>query len=111
MRLTPNQIEVLSVVADGNEDGSPTDLDEILERVSYKPTKQAIQFTIRSLVKYELIEKVGSENRRDRKRVLIGATALGLHFAFANKKSPSFVSSAIEDELFREIEGKLNDLG
>lgn len=83
MLLTPKQLEIIRIVAAGNSDGSNTDLDEILERASYKPTKQAIQFTIRSLVHHELIEKVGSEKRRGRSRVVIRATPLGKHYANA----------------------------
>jgi len=102
MYLTPNQVEVLKTIAEGNPDGTTADLDEILERVSYKPTKAAIQFTIRSLVKHDLIEKIGTEKRRDRQRVLIAPTALGLHFAAAFKKGPAFVSSDTE-ESFEEL--------
>lgn len=87
MLLTPKQLEIVRIVAAGNPDGSNTDLDEILERASYKPTKQAIQFTIRSLVHHELIEKVGSEKRRGRARVVIKATPLGEHYANAGMVS------------------------
>lgn len=83
MLLTSKQLEIVRIVATGNPDGSNTDLDEILERASYKPTKQAIQFTIRSLIQHELIEKVGSEKRRGRSRVVIQATPLGKHYANA----------------------------
>ena len=104
MHLTPNQTEVLLVVVAGNEDGTVTDLDEIIERVSYKPTKAAIQFTIRSLIGHNLIEKVGAEKRRGRKRVLIGATELGRHFAAANSRKPGFVTTEAEEEVFAEVE-------
>lgn len=96
MYLTPKQIEVVRVIAAGNTDGTPADLDEILERVSYKPTKQAIQFTIRSLVEHGLIEKVGAEKRRGRQRVLIAATVLGQHFAAANR--PAVRSAILEPD-------------
>lgn len=102
MHLTTKQIEVLRVIAKGNPDGSHADLDEILERVSYRPTKQAIQFTIRSLVEHGLIEKHASEKRRGRLRVLIGATTLGQHFANAGVSS---VAAAItEPELDPEFD-------
>lgn len=96
MHLTTKQIEVLRIIAKGNPDGSHADLDEILARASYKPTKQAIQFTIRSLVEHELIEKHASEKRRGRLRVLIGATELGKHFA--NAGVSSVAASIIESE-------------
>lgn len=81
MHLTTKQIEALTVIAKGNSDGTPADLDEILMRLSYKPTKQAVQFTIRSLIDHGLIEKGGMEKRRGRMRVVIKATDLGKHFA------------------------------
>ena len=102
MLLTPKQIELLSIVTKKNDDGSLTDLDEILERLSYKPTKDAVHFTIRSLIKHELIEKVGMEKRRDRKRVLIGATPLCEHYANAYRGFGAAVilePSVSEDDL------------
>lgn len=96
MHLTTKQIEILRIVAKGNPDGSFADLDEILMRASYKPTKQAIQFTIRSLIEHNLIEKHASEKRRGRQRVLIGATELGMHFA--NAGVSSVAAAIIEPE-------------
>ena len=98
MHLTEKQLEVIRVIAEANTDGTPADLDEILERVSYKPTKQAIQFSIRALIEHGLIEKVGSENRRGRRRTLIAATLLGQHYANANKKFNSAVLLEPEHE-------------
>lgn len=97
----------MRVVIEANPDGSPTDLDEILERVNYKPTKQSIQFTIRSLIRHDLIEKLGDENRRGRRRVLIGPTSLGRHFAAAaviHTSASSLVSSEAEDKALDELE-------
>lgn len=103
MQLTTNQTEVLLTIAAGNKDGSPTDLDEILERLSYHPTKAAIHFTIRSLIRRGLIEKVGIENRRGRRRVIIKATKLGQQFAAANSRVPSFVTTEVEEEVFAAV--------
>jgi DNA-binding PadR family transcriptional regulator len=77
MHLTSKQIELLTVISRGNADGSPTDLDEVIERVSWHPTKQSIQFSIRALLKHELIEKGAVEKRRGRNRVIIKATKIG----------------------------------
>ncbi len=79
MNLTPKQFEMLKLVVAGNDDGSMIDLDQLIERLSYRPSKQAIQFSIRAMIKHEMIEKCGMENRRERKRVLIGPTSLGRH--------------------------------
>ncbi len=105
MRLTDKQLELMRVIISGNEDGSPTDLDQIIERVSYQPTKQSIQFSIRALVKHELIEKLGGEKRRGRYRVIIAPTPLGKHFAV-----PSLASPLIEPENTIQL-AKVFDLG
>lgn len=97
MRLTDKQLEVLRVIAEANTDGTLADLDEVIERVSYKPTKQAIQFSIRALVGHELIEKQGAEKRRGRNRVLLAVTPLGLHFHSANR--PSLSATLVEEEV------------
>lgn len=95
MNLTQKQQEVLTLLDAGNADGSKLDLDQLLERLSYKPTKAAIQFTIRALIGHELIEKCGQEVRRDRMRVILGPTALGRHYAKALK--PSLARVLVED--------------
>lgn len=97
MRLTDKQLEVLRVIAEANTDGTLADLDEVIERVSYKPTKQAIQFSIRALIGHELIEKRGAEKRRGRNRVLLAATPLGVHFHSANR--PSLSATLVEEEV------------
>lgn len=96
MRLTDKQLEVLRVIAERNPDGSLADLDQVIERASYKPTKQAIQFSIRALVGHKLIVKEGSEHRRGRIRVLLSTTPLGDHFHLANRVTPA--SAILEPE-------------
>lgn len=103
MHLTTKQIELLRVIAAGNDDGSPADLDQILERVSYKPTKQSIQFSIRALIGHGLIEKLGTDKRRGRQRVLIGATPLGQHYVGPLSITRSFVTSVEADEALEEL--------
>ncbi len=87
MILTHKQQQVLLAIEAGNPDGSVVDLDQVIERVDYKPTKAAIQFTIRALIGHGLIEKAGADVRRDRQRVLLAPTVLGMHFAKALKPS------------------------
>lgn len=103
MRLTDKQIELMRVIIAGNETGDPTDLDQVLERLKYETTKESVQFSIRALIKHGLIEKVGSEKRRGRRRVLIGATILGNHFAGPKFSSP-MVISVQEDEEIQALE-------
>ena len=101
MYLTEKQLELIRVISEANSDGSSVDLDEIIERANYKPSKQSAQFSIRSLIEHGLIEKTGAENRRGRKRVLISITALGQHFAGAYRL-PAYVTSVAVDEALNE---------
>lgn len=74
---TPKQLEIMRVIVDGNPDGSACDLDELLERLSYKPTKAALQFSIRALIGHGYMKKAGTENRRSRRRIILAPTATG----------------------------------
>lgn len=103
MHLTSKQIQILGIIVAGNgqDDAgnfSPCDLDQIIERVDYKPTKDAIQFSIRNLIGKELIVKSGTENRRDRRRVLISPTDLGKRI-FKAEVNPCWLEDEDEAEL------------
>lgn len=100
MHLTAKQIELLRVIAAGNGDASPADLDEILDRVRYETSKQSLQFSIRALVDRGIIEKKGIQKRRGRQRQVIGATQLGMELAGAK---PSVPRSFIEDDIVSEF--------
>lgn len=81
-RLTYKQMNCLVVIARGNPGMGETwaqfaDLDEILERIDYKTSKDSLQFTLRALIGRRLIRKVGMECRRGRQRVLFELTELG----------------------------------
>lgn len=98
MRLTPKQIDMLVLIAKGNEDGSPIDLDQLMERAAHRPTKASLQFSVRAMIANGLIEKIGTEKRRDRRRVLFQATPLGQHYVgprslIATLTSPGFSDS------------------
>lgn len=104
MHLTPKQIAILGVVVKGNgkDDAGrfiPCDLDQIIDRVDYKPTKEAIHFSIRNLIGKELILKSGTENRRDRRRVLISPTELGRNLYLA-ETNPCYLEGDDEENLF-----------
>lgn len=71
---------ILEIIGRRNTDGTVIDLDQLIERVGvegYVVTKAAIQFTLRAMVRKQLIEKCGFENRRDRRRVLYRLTRHG----------------------------------
>lgn len=57
-KLTKNQYEFLRLVKAGNPDGEGSvDLDQLLEKLSWKPSKAAVHFSIRALSKRDLLEK------------------------------------------------------
>lgn len=103
MHLTSKQIQILGIIVAGNgkdDKGKfiPCDLDQLIERVDYKPTKDAIQFSIRNLISKGVIEKSGTENRRDRRRVLISPTDLGKS-VFKAETNPCWIEGDDEEEL------------
>jgi len=75
--LTPKQMEILKTVVRANPDGTFVDLDQLCERLSYKPTKEALQFSIRFLIGRGLIDKKDREVRRGAKRRVLAATGQG----------------------------------
>ena len=77
MHLTAKQYEALHLIIKRNPDGTLLDIDQLKDRLTYKPTKAALQFTIRSLVKHKLIEKDNPVKRRAARRVVYRPTALG----------------------------------
>ena len=67
--VTRNQVEILTYVKQGGPDGS-IDFDQLLDLLSWMPTKESAQFTIRSLVrKGYLLKEPELVPRRGRKRV------------------------------------------
>lgn len=78
--MTEKQIEILRRLCRGNTDGSFLDLDELRERLSYTPTKQSLQFSIRALIRHDMIEKKEREIRRGRRRVVLAPTAEAFRF-------------------------------
>lgn len=68
MRLTNKQHYVLDVIARRNDDGTAVDLDQLLHRLPWQPTKASTQFVIRALVNKKLIEKGECVHRREHKR-------------------------------------------
>lgn len=76
--LTVKQTAILTIVTEGNgyENGkfSPCDLDQLIERLHYSPSKQAIHFSIRKLINKGMLFKGERVKRRERYRVLIHPT-------------------------------------
>jgi len=73
--LTPYQFEMLQHVRDA---GSDIDFDQLLEKLSWAPSKEAAQFTVRALVGKKLLEKSSTlQLRRGRRRVTYLLTGEG----------------------------------
>lgn len=99
-------LSVMKVLVNGNEDSSQVDLDQILERLDYKTTKQSFQFTLRTMSKHGWVEKTGMEIRRNRNRVLIGITQVGRDYYKSSMIAPSSVTDSFyenEDEIDLDI--------
>ncbi|NTX17943.1 hypothetical protein [Burkholderia cepacia] len=80
MNLTVKQIEIMKVVVAGNAADatwSPADIDQILERLPYRTTKESLQFSLRALEKHCLIDRGATEHRRGRVRRLVAPTPTG----------------------------------
>ncbi|POS43396.1 hypothetical protein [Escherichia coli] len=79
MTLTDKQKDIIKTLNLGYERGHLLDLDELLEVLPYKTTKQSIQFSIRALIKKGLVEKGHTRQRSDNRyhRRTLGLTILG----------------------------------
>lgn len=106
MHLTTKQIELLTTIGSRNPDGGAIDLDQLIERLSYKPSKQSIQFSIRALIAHALIQKDASEKRRGRTRTLLSLTALGQTMV---GKAPASMIETIPEELLEELSEVFED--
>jgi len=96
--LTRKQVTIMQILLKGNEDGSFCDLDQLLERVTYKTSKGSIQFSIRALIKHGMIEKKGLDQRRSARRVVLGGTEKGYKTL---RRDPMVVS---HDITFADVE-------
>ncbi|EOT8805415.1 hypothetical protein ACKXK1_003174 [Escherichia coli] len=79
MTLTDKQKDIIKTLNLGYERGHLLDLNELLEVLPYKTTKQSIQFSIRALIKKGLVEKGHTRQRSDNRyhRRTLGLTTLG----------------------------------
>lgn len=89
LMLTSKQHHILTLIAHGDVDASdgasvgaissfvPIDLNQLLERLPYKTTKASMHFSLRSLIRRELILKGQRERRRGRLRATLLPTELG----------------------------------
>jgi hypothetical protein len=118
LSLTEKAIEALRVISNAENNGMPIDLDTVLSRLAFHPTKQAFQFTLRALIKRGLVEKVGTAVIRGKRRRLLKITMLGLHkmhsdsirnISYADKKTCNEDETLKTDLLLKEIEDKFEE--
>lgn len=101
--LTGKQIALLKVIVEGNRDEkgnfSPCDLDQIMERVYYKPIKPSLQFSIRFLIKKGMICKGEKELRRGSYRRTIYPTQEAIDLLTPSLKKDNYVSDFELEEI------------
>jgi predicted transcriptional regulator len=73
---TKKQMEILKLIVEGTEDGA-IDMDQLRERLSYKPTRQAVNCSVKFLEEYGLVIRA-KQLRRGRKHVIFNPTIRGL---------------------------------
>lgn len=99
--LTDKQYRIMSVIVHGDgvdEAGNriPVDMARLLELLSYRTSRDSMQFSIRALIKNGLLVK-SSDLRRGARRVVYQPTKIGLQL-FSREVS-SVASHAREEEL------------
>lgn len=82
MRLTDNQLKILKVLMDKNPNGTPVDLDQLLDKLAVEydwvTSKAALQWSLRKLIELDLVVRLGTDIRRHRARRILALTDLGL---------------------------------
>lgn len=103
MRLTIKQTQIMTVVLAGNdnEEGvtiSWCDMQELIERLPYTVTRDALQFSLRYLEKKGLLDrKHSAELRRHRRRTLYVPTNLAFDmFRGSSAKEKRFDSVVLD---------------
>lgn len=78
--MTPKKTEILGAIGKRNADGTTLDVEQIANEVSYKPTRQAVTFSIKFLMLDGLVEKREKELRRGQQRPTYALTSLGYEY-------------------------------
>ena len=92
MRITKKQAEILKLVCTANRDDlgmieSWIDIDQLVTRVSYQASKQALQCSVRIMEERGLVIRGAQELRRHRLRRVVQPTTLGTEVYNRNKAS------------------------
>jgi DNA-binding MarR family transcriptional regulator len=97
-RVTKKQMNVLTVIARGDDDGGFIDLDQLLERIDYETTKGSMHFTLRGLIRRGMVEKKGMELRRGRRRLVLAPTPKGMSLARDDSSGGGVVMEGFDEE-------------
>lgn len=78
-RLTEKQIQIISTIhLHHQENGEDIDMNQLLEELPYRTSKQSMQFSLRALVKKGiLVKRDGLVTRRSRARITYAITQFG----------------------------------
>jgi len=111
MQLTTKQYAIMSVIGKGNgKDAAgnliPADLNELLERIDYRTTKESMQFSIRALIKAKMLYKGHRETRRGRGRVTYYPTEFGLQMTRLGSL-PSYIETSSSDPVLATLTGQV----
>lgn len=110
-RLTKYQLEFLQEVEKGSPEGElpgPVDFDQLLERLSWKPTKASAHFSVRALIKRGLIKKTEELMlRRGRQRVGFELTPAGHQVLDPRGGTPEATAGAPKAHVAAEAEDLL----
>lgn len=82
LRMTKKQREIMETVCEGNKNETGAteswcDVDQVIERISWTPTKPAFACSIRYLIKKGLLKRGRREIRRTKRRAVLVPTELG----------------------------------
>ena len=75
--LTTKQVGIINALKRLNDDGSFLDLDQLLNKLPYRTTKQSLQFSLRALIEHGLVMNHRREVRRERRRRVLSLTTTG----------------------------------
>jgi predicted transcriptional regulator len=98
LRFTSKQIDVLEKILKGADNGDFLDTNQLMEKISYTPTKRAFQFTLRYLIQRGLIEKAGLRERDGRKRMTYTLTPQALRSFDINTGSFDVVMEGFDED-------------
>ena len=104
--LTPKQRQQLQVICDGNRDGSPVDIYQLLDRLPYKTSRQSYKFSLNSLIKKGMVVKTMGERRGCAVVTIIEPTPLAKHLIGFRKRA--FIEDVSAREILDEIRGLLD---